>query len=46
MTPKSPKDPNRLAKSIIDIAMWEKPERLFDQGGLLLRTTIIGSKGG
>jgi hypothetical protein len=27
MTPKRPRDPNQLAKSIIDIATGEKPDR-------------------
>ena len=27
MTPKRPRDPNQLAKSIIDIATGEKPNR-------------------
>jgi hypothetical protein len=29
MTTKRPRDPNQLAKSIIDIATRKKPDRLF-----------------
>ena len=27
MNPKRPRDPSQLAKSIIDIATWQKPDR-------------------
>jgi hypothetical protein len=30
MTPKRPRDPNQLAKSIIDIAKGQKPDRDSD----------------
>ncbi len=32
MTAKRPRDPNQLAKSIIDIATGQKPDRDPDQG--------------
>jgi hypothetical protein len=45
MTPKRPRDPNQLAKSIIDIATGEKPEH--DPGaGKDPAAVALGRKGG
>jgi hypothetical protein len=44
MTPKRPRDPNQLAKSIIDIATGEKPE--LPESGFTKRAKAGGVKGG
>ena len=41
MTPKRPRDPNRLAKSIIDIATGEKPDRDPDALQFVVRKWAI-----
>jgi hypothetical protein len=52
MTPKRPRDPNQLAKSIIDIATGEKPDRdptPEEQGkdaAAVARGQLGGAKGG
>ena len=46
MTPKRPRDPNHLTKSIIDIATGKKPDRNptpEEQGEV---TAAVGKKGG
>ena len=45
MTPKRPRDPNQLAKSIIDIATGEKPEVDHDAGKDPAAVSL-GRKGG
>jgi hypothetical protein len=44
MTPKRPRDPNQLAKSIIDIATGEAPEP--SKAGFTKRAKAGGAKGG
>jgi hypothetical protein len=47
MTPKRPRDPNQLAKSIIDIATGEKPDAPEPaESGLTKRAKAGGAKGG
>jgi hypothetical protein len=43
MTPKRPRDPNQLAKSIIDIATGEKPDREVCKVSRLTKPFISGS---
>ena len=44
MTPKRPRDPNQLAKSIIDIATGQVPEP--PESGFTKRAKAGGAKGG
>ena len=48
MTPKRPRDPNQLAKSIIDIATGEKPDRdpTREEQGKMAVAVESGSRGG
>lgn len=48
MTPKRPRDPNQLAKSIIDIATGEKPDRdpTPEEQGKDPAAVALGKKGG
>jgi hypothetical protein len=48
MTPKRPRDPNQLAKSIIDIATGEKPDRdpTPEEQGKDPGAVSMGQKGG
>jgi hypothetical protein len=48
MTPKRPRDPNQLAKSIIDIATGEKPDRdpTPEEQGKDPAAVAMGKKGG
>ncbi len=48
MTPKRPRDPNQLAKSIIDIATGEKPDRdpTPEEQGKNPSAVALGKKGG
>jgi len=48
MTPKRPRDPNQLAKSIIDIATGEKPDRdpTAEEQGKDPAAVAMGKKGG
>lgn len=48
MTPKRPRDPNQLAKSIIDIATGEKPDRdpTPEDEGKDPAAVALGKKGG
>ena len=48
MTPKRPRDPNQLAKSIIDIATGEKPDRdpTPEEQGKRAVSVESGSRGG
>jgi hypothetical protein len=48
MTPKRPRDPNQLAKSIIDIATGEKPDRdpTPEERGKSAVAVTSGSRGG
>lgn len=48
MTPKRPRDPNQLAKSIIDIATGEKPDRdpAPEEEGKDPAAVALGKKGG
>lgn len=48
MTPKRPRDPNQLAKSIIDIATGEKPDRdpTPEEEGKDPAAVALGKKGG
>jgi hypothetical protein len=50
MTPKRPRDPNQLAKSIIDIATGQQPSPLDDgdtaESGFAKRAKAGGTKGG
>jgi len=48
MTPKRPRDPNQLAKSIIDIATGEKPNRdpTPEEQGKDPAAVAMGKKGG
>jgi hypothetical protein len=48
MTPKRPRDPNQLAKSIIDIATGEKPDRdpTPEEQGKDPAAVALGRKGG
>ncbi len=48
MTPKRPRDPNQLAKSIIDIATGEKPDRdpTPEEQGKDPAAVEMGKKGG
>jgi hypothetical protein len=47
-TPKRPRDPNQLAKSIIDIATGEKPDRdpTPEEQGKDPAAVALGKKGG
>jgi hypothetical protein len=45
MTPKRPRDPNQLAKSIIDIATGQKPDR-DPEAGKDPAAVALGRKGG
>jgi len=45
MTPKRPRDPNQLAKSIIDIATGQKPE-IDPDDGKDAAAVALGRKGG
>jgi hypothetical protein len=48
MTPKRPRDPNQLAKSIIDIATGQKPDRdpTPEEQGKDPAAVAMGKKGG
>jgi hypothetical protein len=48
MTPKRPRDPNQLAKSIIDIATGQKPDRdpTPEEQGKDPAAVALGKKGG
>ena len=48
MTPKRPRDPNQLAKSIIDIATGEKPDRdpTPEEQGKDPAAVALGKRGG
>jgi hypothetical protein len=48
MTPKRPRDPNQLAKSIIDIATGQKPDRdpMPEEQGKDPAAVAMGKKGG
>jgi hypothetical protein len=48
MTPKRPRDPNQLAKSIIDIATGQKPDRdpTPEEQGKDPAAVALGRKGG
>jgi hypothetical protein len=48
MTPKRPRDPNQLAKSIIDIATGQKPDRdpTPEEEGKDPAAVALGKKGG
>jgi hypothetical protein len=48
VTPKRPRDPNQLAKSIIDIATGEKPDRdpTPEEQGKDPAAVAMGKKGG
>jgi len=48
MTPKRPRDPNQLAKSIIDIATGEKPDRdpTPEEQGKSAKAVARGKAGG
>ena len=48
MTPRRPRDPNQLAKSIIDIATGEKPDRdpTPEEQGKDPAAVAMGKKGG
>ncbi|HEX3754531.1 MAG TPA: hypothetical protein VHV26_05605 [Rhizomicrobium sp.] len=48
MTPKRPRDPNQLAKSIIDIATGQKPDRdpTPEEEGKDPAAVAMGKKGG
>jgi hypothetical protein len=48
MTPKRPRDPNQLAKSIIDIATGQKPDRdpTPEEQGKDPAAVAMGRKGG
>ncbi|WFU42616.1 RNA-binding protein [Bradyrhizobium sp. CB82] len=48
MTPKRPRDPNQLAKSIIDIATGQKPDRdpTPEEQGKDPAAAAMGKKGG
>jgi hypothetical protein len=47
MTPKRPRDPNQLAKSIIDIATGQQPSPLDPaESGFAKRAKAGGAKGG
>jgi hypothetical protein len=48
MTPKRPRDPNQLAKSIIDIATGQKPDRdpTPEEQGKDPAAVSLGRKGG
>ena len=48
MTPKRPRDPNQLAKSIIDIATGQKPNRdpTPEEQGKDPAAVALGKKGG
>jgi hypothetical protein len=48
MTPKRPRDPNQLAKSIIDIATGQKPDRdpTPEEQGKDPAAAALGRKGG
>lgn len=48
MTPKRPRDPNQLAKSIIDIATGQKPDRdpTPEEQGKDPAAVTMGQKGG
>lgn len=48
MTPKRPRDPNQLAKSIIDIATGQKPDRdpTPEERGKDPAAAALGSRGG
>jgi hypothetical protein len=48
MTPKRPRDPNQLAKAIIDIATGEKPDRdpTPEEQGKDPAAAALGRKGG
>lgn len=48
MTPKRPRDPNQLAKSIIDIATGQKPDRdpTPEEQGKRAVAVDAGSRGG
>ena len=48
MTPKRPRDPNQLAKSIIDIATGQKPDRdpTPEEQGKNPAAAALGRKGG
>ena len=48
MTPKRPRDPNQLAKSIIDIATGQKPDRdpTPEEQGKDPAAVTLGKKGG
>ncbi len=48
MTPKRPRDPNQLAKSIIDIATGQKPDRdpTPEEQGKDPAAVVMGKKGG
>jgi hypothetical protein len=48
MTPKRPRDPNQLAKSIIDIATGEKPDRdpTPEEEGKDPAAVAMGKRGG
>jgi hypothetical protein len=44
MTPKRPRDPNEIAKAIIDIATGEKPNPLPLRDGSPFSGTAIGTE--
>jgi hypothetical protein len=48
MTPKRPRDPNQLAKSIVDIATGQKPDRdpTPEEQGKDPAAVAMGKKGG
>ena len=48
MTPKRPRDPNQLAKSIVDIATGQKPDRdpTPEEQGKDPAAVALGKKGG
>jgi hypothetical protein len=43
--PKRPRDPNRLAKSIIDIATGQKPDRTPEELGKSAKAVARGGEG-